>query len=172
MEQILVWPVHPKKHTRSRRSQRRKPTAAKPPPRQSKRGASSSNVSNIPFESCTTLHMTDLADNSNFGNSTWPCQESAKCTQFRYASNFVRDVQDTNFRHFRKVHPPPLESQEQATIADHLDSEISRIDSLVTPTQKGVDRLGESRSALMFAVSISHFNVENWHKQDSTNYRL
>jgi len=90
----------------------------------------------------------------------------------RLTSNFIRDGQDMNFSHFRKVRLPKLDIQEQAAIADHIEDETSRIDSLITLTERSIERLREFRSALITAVVTGQIDVENWGKHGETDRRL
>lgn len=77
----------------------------------------------------------------------------------RLTSNFIRDGQDMNFSHFRKVRLPKLDVQEQAAIADHIESETSRIDALLTMTERSISRLREFRAALITAVVTGQLDI-------------
>lgn len=90
----------------------------------------------------------------------------------RLTSNFVRDGQDMNFSHFRKVHLPKLDTHEQAAIADYIDTETSRIDALVTMTQRSIDLLREVRSALITAAVTGQIDVATWRKQGCVERHL
>ena len=82
----------------------------------------------------------------------------------RLTSNFIRDGQDMNFGHFRKVRLPKLDVQEQAAIADHIESEVARIDLLLTLTERSISLLRERRAALITAAVIT--------KPDRSIFRL
>jgi restriction endonuclease S subunit len=70
----------------------------------------------------------------------------------RQTANFIRDGQDMNFGHFRKVRLPRLELDEQRAIADHIDAKTTRIDALVAKTERSIDLLREHRAALITAA--------------------
>jgi len=70
----------------------------------------------------------------------------------RQTANFIRDGQDMNFSHFRKVRLPKLDVQEQAAITDYIDAKTTRIDSLVTLTERSIGLLREHRAALITAA--------------------
>lgn len=49
----------------------------------------------------------------------------------RLTTSFIRDGQDMNFSHFRKVRLPRISIAEQTSIADHIERETTRIDALL-----------------------------------------
>lgn len=77
----------------------------------------------------------------------------------RLTSNFIRDGQDLNFNHVRKVRLPKLDMQEQAEIADHIERETGKIDSLITLTERSIDLLREKRSSLITAAVTGKIDV-------------
>lgn len=77
----------------------------------------------------------------------------------RLTSNFIRDGQDMNFGHFRKVRLPKLDIHEQSAIADHIESETRRIDSLITLTERSIGLLRERRAALITAAVTGQIDV-------------
>lgn len=77
----------------------------------------------------------------------------------RQTANFIRDGQDMNFGHFRKVRLPKLDVQEQAAIADYIEAKTTRIDSLVTLTERSIDRLREHRAALITAAVAGQLDI-------------
>lgn len=79
----------------------------------------------------------------------------------RQTANFIRDGQDMNFGHFRKVRLPRLDLQEQRAIADHIEAKITRIDALVTKTERSIDLLREHRAALITAAVTGQFNIRD-----------
>nr|RDS93425.1 restriction endonuclease subunit S [Cereibacter sphaeroides f. sp. denitrificans] len=86
-----------------------------------------------------------------------------KCSLYvqalRLTSNFIRDGQDLNFSHVRKVRLPKLDLQEQAAIADHIEAETTRIDALTAKTERSIDLLKEKRSALITAAVTGRIDV-------------
>jgi len=77
----------------------------------------------------------------------------------RLTSNFIREGQDMNFSHFRKVRLPKLPVEEQIAIADHIEAETTRIDSLISLTERSIDRLREYRAALITAAVTGQIDL-------------
>lgn len=77
----------------------------------------------------------------------------------RLTSNFIRDGQDLNFGHVRKVKLPKPDLREQAAIADHIEAETARIDCLLTLTERSIDLLREKRAALITAAVTGKIDV-------------
>lgn len=77
----------------------------------------------------------------------------------RQTANFIRDGQDMNFSHFRKVRLPKLDVQEQAAIADYIEAKTTRIDSLVTLIERSIDLLREHRAALIAATVAGQIDI-------------
>lgn len=77
----------------------------------------------------------------------------------RLTSNFIRDGQDLNFGHVRKVKLPKPDLHEQAAIADHIEAETARIDGLITLTERSIDLLREKRAALNTAAVTGKIDV-------------
>jgi type I restriction enzyme S subunit len=77
----------------------------------------------------------------------------------RLTSNFIRDGQDLNFGHVRKVKLPKPDLREQAAIADHIEAETARIDGLITLTERSIDLLREKRAALITAAVTGKIDV-------------
>ena len=67
----------------------------------------------------------------------------------RLTSNFIRDGQDLNFGHVRKLRLPKPPHAEQAAIADYLDRAISRTDALISKKIRFIELLREKRQALI-----------------------
>ena len=82
----------------------------------------------------------------------------------RLTSNFIRDGQDMNFGHFRKVRLPGLPVEEQTKIADHIDAKTRRIDGFVAKTGRSIELLKEKRSALITAAVTGQIDVTTWRK--------
>jgi len=77
----------------------------------------------------------------------------------RLTANFVRDGQDMHFGHFRALKLPRLPLDEQARIADHLDRETTRIDALITETERSIALLREKRAAEITAAVTGQIDV-------------
>jgi len=77
----------------------------------------------------------------------------------RQTANFIRDGQDMNFSHFRRVRLPKFDVQEQTAIADCIETETARIDSLLKLTERSIDRLRERRAALITAVVAGQLDI-------------
>lgn len=79
----------------------------------------------------------------------------------RQTANFIRDGQDMNFGHFRKVRLPRLEVDEQRAIADYIDAKTTRIDALVTKTERSIGLLREHRAALITAAVTGQLDIRD-----------
>lgn len=77
----------------------------------------------------------------------------------RLTSNFIRDGQDLNFGHVRKVKLPKPDIREQAAIADHIEAETARIDGLISLTDRSIELLREKRAALITAAVTGKIDV-------------
>lgn len=79
-----------------------------------------------------------------------------KCSLFiqalRLTSNFIRDGQDLNFNHVKKVKLPLPDLAEQAKIADYVTRTTTRIDTLIAKTERSIELLSEYRTALITAA--------------------
>lgn len=67
----------------------------------------------------------------------------------RLTSSFIRDGQDLNFSHVRKVKLPKLGRKEQTAIADYICRATTRIDALVAKKTRFIELLREKRLALI-----------------------
>lgn len=90
----------------------------------------------------------------------------------RMTANFVRDGQDMNFGHFRKVRLPRLPAKEQAEIADYIEEKVSRIESLHALNERSIAKLNEFRGALIVAAVIGRIDLSTWRRQGQTERRL
>lgn len=79
----------------------------------------------------------------------------------RQTTSFIRDGQDMNFSHFRKVRLPRVPVEEQARIADHIDRETTRIDGLIYTTNRSIELLKEKRSTLITAAVTGKIDVRS-----------
>ena len=100
-----------------------------------------------------------------------PCVEGQyfgallKCSLYiqalRLTSNFIRDGQDLSFTHVKKVKLPKPGLEEQAAIADYLESATARIDALITKTERSIRLLREHRTALITAAVTGKIDLRN-----------
>lgn len=77
----------------------------------------------------------------------------------RLTTSFIRDGQDMNFSHFRKVRLPRIPITEQTKIADHIERETTRIDGLLEKTERSIALLKEKRAALITAAVTGKIDV-------------
>lgn len=77
----------------------------------------------------------------------------------RLTTSFIRDGQDMNFSHFRKVRLPRIPIAEQTRIADHIERETIRIDGLLEKTERSIALLKEKRAALITAAVTGKIDV-------------
>lgn len=77
----------------------------------------------------------------------------------RLTTSFIRDGQDMNFSHFRKVRLPRIPMAEQTRIADHIERETNRIDGLLEKTERSIALLKEKRAALITAAVTGKIDV-------------
>ncbi len=77
----------------------------------------------------------------------------------RLTTSFIRDGQDMNFSHFRKVRLPRIPMAEQTKIADHIERETTRIDGLLEKTERSIALLKEKRAALITAAVTGKIDV-------------
>lgn len=79
----------------------------------------------------------------------------------RLTSNFIRDGQDLNFGHVRKLKLPLPPLGEQVAIADHIERETNRIDRLIKVTERSIELLREHRTALITAAVTGKIDIRN-----------
>jgi type I restriction enzyme, S subunit len=77
----------------------------------------------------------------------------------RATTDFIRDGQDLRYSQFVLVPLPIVPLDEQAAIANYLDRETARLDSLITSIQQAIDRLCEYRTALISAAVTGQIDV-------------
>lgn len=106
--------------------------------------------------SYTVLKFTSEVDGRFYG---YLLKSKLFIQALRLTANFIRDGQDMHFGHFRAVKLPRLPLAEQDAIANHLDRETARIDSLISETERSIDLLKEKRAALITAAVTGKINV-------------
>ncbi|MBF0121752.1 MAG: restriction endonuclease subunit S [Desulfobacterales bacterium] len=62
---------------------------------------------------------------------------------------------------------PPIE--EQLQIVSHIDHETSRIDTIISKTEKQIELLQEYRTALISEVVTGKIDIRNWNEQSTQN---
>jgi len=77
----------------------------------------------------------------------------------RATTDFIRDGQDLRYSHFILVPLPLVPMDEQAAIAEFLDKETAKLDSLINVAQKTIDLLREYRTALISAAVTGKIDV-------------
>jgi len=77
----------------------------------------------------------------------------------RATTDFIRDGQDLRYSHFILVPLPVVPMDEQAAIAEFLDKETAKLDSLINVAQKTIDLLREYRTALISAAVTGKIDV-------------
>ena len=66
-----------------------------------------------------------------------------------------------SFTHVKKVKLPKPGLEEQAAIADYLESATSRIDALIAKTERSIELLLEHRVALITAAVTGKIDLRN-----------
>ena len=79
----------------------------------------------------------------------------------RLTSSFIRDGQDLNFSHVRKVKLPKLPLKEQAEIAEYIDAQSTRIATLIAKTERSIELLREHRTALITAAVTGKIDLRD-----------
>lgn len=77
----------------------------------------------------------------------------------RATTDFIRDGQDLRYSHFILVPLPVVPLEEQAAIANFLDRETAKLDSLMNVAQQTIDKLREYRTALISAAVTGKIDV-------------
>ncbi|ARE38051.1 MULTISPECIES: restriction endonuclease subunit S [Rhodococcus] len=77
----------------------------------------------------------------------WLLKSDGYIQELRTTTNQLRDGQSIKFAHFAKVQLPCPPRSEQRAIADYLDRETARIDTLIEEQQRLIDLLHERRDA-------------------------
>lgn len=90
----------------------------------------------------------------------------------RLTSNFIRDGQDMNFGHFRKVRLPKPPIDEQTEIANLIEAQTTRIKELVSKTNSSIGLIKEYRSALITAAVTGQIDVQTYARSGTTDRRL
>ena len=73
----------------------------------------------------------------------------------RLTSNFIRDGQDLNFNHVKKVKLPLVPLEDQIAIADYLDSTTTRIDTIVAKKTRFMELQHEEIVSLATSCQIA-----------------
>ncbi|OUQ83077.1 hypothetical protein B5E42_05720 [Flavonifractor sp. An10] len=76
-------------------------------------------------------------------------------------SEFIRDGQDLRYSNFVKVDLPLIPLEEQKAIADYINVEVAKIDSVLPSFQKEIDLLREYRTRLISDVVTGQIDVRD-----------
>lgn len=76
---------------------------------------------------------------------SYPFQEEF----YRYGKGIVADLWSTNYSEMKNINIPIPEYSEQTAIANFLDRETAKIDTLIAKQERMIELLGEKRSALI-----------------------
>ncbi|MFI1932810.1 restriction endonuclease subunit S [Streptomyces sp. NPDC020330] len=77
----------------------------------------------------------------------WLLKSDGYVQELRTTTNQLRDGQSIKFRDFAKISLPVPLPEEQRAIAEYLDRETARIDTLIEEQQRLIEMLGERRVA-------------------------
>ncbi|WP_193213288.1 restriction endonuclease subunit S [Luteolibacter marinus] len=88
-------------------------------------------------------------------------KSTAYIQALRSTANLIRDGQDLRFSHFVQVDLPIVPLDEQAAIADFLNQELAKLDTLTAEAQRAIDLLQERRTALISAAVTGQIDVRH-----------
>lgn len=129
------------------------------------------------FENRNTAIATGLTNGVGFGSSEInvfrPFSINGSFLYFRLLENTLVEYwtsQMTGAGGLRRVPTETVETfkiavppnEEQIQIAQHLDRETAKLDTLLTEALRGIDLLKERRSALISAAVTGKIDVRNW----------
>lgn len=77
----------------------------------------------------------------------------------RATTDLIRDGQELRYSHFSKVDLPVVPAEEQASIAEFLDHETAKIDTLIEKSRRSIDLMREHRTALISAAVTGKIDV-------------
>jgi len=77
----------------------------------------------------------------------------------RATTDLIRDGQDLRYSHFVQVDLPQIPLDEQAAIAEFLDCETAKLDTLTAEAERAIDLLQERRTALISAAVTGKIDV-------------
>lgn len=75
-------------------------------------------------------------------------------------ANFIRDGQDLRFSNFAQVPLPLIPLEEQREIAEYLNRETKRIDSIIADVTEQIEKLKEYRQSVISEVVTGKVTVE------------
>jgi type I restriction enzyme S subunit len=79
----------------------------------------------------------------------WLLKSDGYVQELRTTTNQLRDGQSIKFRDFIKISLPVPPPEEQRTIAEYLDRETARVDTLIEEQQRLIDMLDERRDGVI-----------------------
>lgn len=91
----------------------------------------------------------------------WLFKSSNYIQALQSTSDLVRDGQALRFENFTKVPLPVVPEAEQEAIAEFIDRATSRIDLLITKTERSLELLREHRAALITAAVTGKIDLRD-----------
>lgn len=89
-------------------------------------------------------------------------KSSAYIQGLQATAMFIRDGQDLNYNNFRQVKLPLPSIDEQRSIAEFLDLEMSKNSAIIANTERAINKLFEYRAALIAAAVTGQIDVRNY----------
>jgi type I restriction enzyme, S subunit len=109
----------------------------------------------------------------------WLLKSAGYVQELRTTTNQLRDGQSIKFRDFTKIPLPVPPLEEQRAIADYLDRETARIDTIIEEQQRLIEMLGGRRKAVIEQSVFSGLegapvtgNAEPWLPQTPCHWRI
>jgi type I restriction enzyme, S subunit len=90
----------------------------------------------------------------------WLLKSDGYIQELRTTTNQLRDGQSIKFRDFAKIPLPMPPLEEQRAIADYLDRETARIDTLIEEQQRLIEMLRERRQSAIRSVLLAGLDDE------------
>lgn len=91
----------------------------------------------------------------------WLLKSKSYIKALQGTSEFIRDGQDLRYSNFVKVDLPLIPLEEQKAIADYINVEVAKIDSVLPSFQKEIDLLREYRTRLISDVVTGQIDVRD-----------
>jgi type I restriction enzyme S subunit len=106
-------------------------------------------------------------ERAHVGFFSYLFKSSAYIQGLQATAMFIRDGQDLSYNNFRQVKLPFPSFEEQGKIAEFLDFEISKGNTIVAKTEGAISKLIEYRSALISAAVTGQIDVRNYRPQEA-----
>ena len=110
---------------------------------------------------CVTWHYIVLKNQNDviYGYYKYLFKCSQYITALQRTCTFIRDGQDLRYSNFVQVPLPVPPLEDQAVIADYLDTKTAEIDALIADKEKQVELLKEYRKSLISEAVTGKFKV-------------